>query len=172
MQNLPVGGFPNPQLGAQQQQRVSVVSQQNQPLNQHASQGSQALPQYMIQQLLQDFSGNNGTGQQKTFGGPNMNPNLSINGMGYGNNGAPATPAASSNVTGGGGPSVLSKSNSFKAGSNSDSSAAGGGFNQKAPEVLPNLQMTDDIVPELPHDYTENGFFGSDLDDNMGFGWK
>ncbi|XP_057527669.1 probable transcriptional regulator SLK2 [Amaranthus tricolor] len=171
MQNMPIGGFQNPQLGIPQQQRVNVVPQQNQPLNQQASQSGQALQQHTIQQLLQDYSGNNAMGQQKTLGGQNMNPNVTVSGLGYVNNGTPATPAA-----GGRGPS-LSKSNSFKAGSNSDSSAAGGGgsnngFNQKAPEMPPNMHLTEDIVPELTHDYSENGFLSSDLNDNMGFGWK
>ncbi|KAL2920603.1 putative transcriptional regulator SLK2 [Bienertia sinuspersici] len=184
MQNLPIGGFANPQLGAQQQQQQQQqrtasgngLPQQNQSMNQQQSpQGNQALQQHMIQQLLQDMSGNNAAGQQKILGGQNMNTNVAASGLGYGNNGTPTTPAASSNVPGGGGP-TLSKSNSFKAASNSDSSAAGGGsnggLNQKAPELPQNLRLTDDIVPDLPHDFAENGFFNSELDDNLSYGWK
>ncbi|KMS99044.1 hypothetical protein BVRB_3g066470 isoform A [Beta vulgaris subsp. vulgaris] len=182
MQNLPVGGgFSNPQVGAQQQQYRTVsgngLPQQNQPLNnQQPSHGNQALQQHMIQQLLQDMSGNNALGQPKTLNGQMMNANAAASGLGYGSNGTPATPAASSNISGGGPPN-LTKSNSFKGPSNSDSSAAGGGgsnggYNQKAPEMPQNLRLTDDMVPDLPHDFADNGFFGSDLDDNMGYGWK
>lgn len=117
------------------------------------------------------FPGNKAAGQQKMMlGGQNVNPNPTASGVGYGNLETPSTPALSSNVSGGGGP-TLSKSSSFKAEpSNSESSAAGGGgFNQKAP-YLP--QMVDDIVPDLPHDFAENMFFSSDIDDNLGFGWK
>uniref|UniRef100_A0A803M0I1 Transcriptional regulator SLK2 n=1 Tax=Chenopodium quinoa TaxID=63459 RepID=A0A803M0I1_CHEQI len=173
MQTSPVGGFSNPQLGAQQQQRTvsgNGLSQQNQ----QPSPGNQALQQHMLQQLLQDMSGNNAAGQQKNIGGQTMNASAAANGLGYGGNGTPSTPAASSNVPGGGGP-TLSKNNSFKA-ANSDSSAVGGGsnggFNQKASEMPQNLHLTDDMVPDLPHDFADNGFFGSDLDDNMGYGWK
>ncbi|XP_021730139.1 probable transcriptional regulator SLK2 [Chenopodium quinoa] len=173
MQTSPVGGFSNPQLGAQQQQRTvsgNGLSQQNQ----QPSPGNQALQQHMLQQLLQDMSGNNAAGQQKNLGGQTMNASAAANGLGYGGNVTPATPAASSNVSGGGGP-TLSKNNSFKA-ANSDSSAVGGGsnggFNQKASEMPQNLHLTDDMVPDLPHDFADNGFFGNDLDDNMGYGWK
>ncbi|CAO2825903.1 unnamed protein product [Amaranthus hypochondriacus] len=75
-------------------QRVNGVPQQNRPLHQQASQGGQALKQHTIQQLLHDYSGNKSTGQQKTFGGQNMNPNVTITGLGYGKNDTPATPAA------------------------------------------------------------------------------
>ena len=84
-------------------QRVNGVPQQNRPLHQQASQGGQALQQQMIKQLLHDYTGNNAMGQQKTLGGQNMNPNVTITGLGYGNNGTPATPAA-----GGRGPIVNS----------------------------------------------------------------
>lgn len=61
----------------------------------------------------------------------------------------------------------VSRSNSFKSASNNDSSAAGGnnGFNERTSDMSHNL---DDIA----HDSTDNPFFNSDLDDNMGFGWK
>ncbi|KAK9672667.1 hypothetical protein RND81_12G116000 [Saponaria officinalis] len=117
-----------------------------------SSQGP-SLQQQMIQQLLHDVAGNNAGGPQKA---------------------TPATPSASSNVPPGTGP-MLNKSNSFKSPSN-DSSAGGdgpnSGFNQKAPDMTQNLRLTDDMVPDLPDDFAENGFFGDDLDDNLGFGWK
>ncbi|KAK9724562.1 hypothetical protein RND81_05G082600 [Saponaria officinalis] len=148
-------------------------SMQNSLSNNGSSQG-QSLQQLMMQQLLQDVAVNNAGGVQKTSNGQNVNPNLISGGLGYGNNGAPTTPSASSNVPGNGGP-TLCKSNSFKAPSNSDSSAVVGGssrFNQKTPDVHQNLCLTDDMVPDLPHDFAESGFFSSDLDDNLGFGWK
>ncbi|GFY84256.1 SEUSS-like 2 [Actinidia rufa] len=59
-----------------------------------------------------------------------------------------------------------SRSNNFKAASNSDSSAAFGnsGFNQKASDLPQNLHLSD----ELFHEFTESGFFSSDLDDWIG----
>ena len=171
----PAGGFSNAQM-ATRSLSSSSLNQQNQPNNQQ---------QQMIQQLLQGMSGNNVAGQLKpTLSGQNMNPipNTTSSILGYGN-GAPSTPTASSNVPGGGGGPALSKSSSFKAAaaSNSDSSAAGGGGtgnsgfnnnNQKAGNLPQNLCLTDDMVPDLPHDFAESGFFSSDLDDNMGYGWK
>ncbi|XP_021842329.2 probable transcriptional regulator SLK2 [Spinacia oleracea] len=192
IQNFPGGGG----FSSNQQ----FVAQQNQQQQQPSQPGNQALQQHVIQQLLQDMSGNNAaTGQQKTLsGGQTMNPSAASSGLGYGNNGTPVTPAVSSNVPGGGGGGAgptLSKSNSFKAPTNSDSSAAGGGsnggfnggsnggFNQKASEIQQNLHqkvseiqqnlhLSDDMVPDLPHDFSDTGFFGSDLDDNIGYGWK
>lgn len=173
----PGGGFSNPQMATRSLSSNSL-NHQNQPNNQQ---------QQMIQQLLQGMSGNNVAGQQKpTFSGQNMNPtpNTTASGLGYGH-GAPSTPTASSNVPGGGGGPALSKSSSFKAAaaSNSDSSAAGGGTgnsgfnnnknnNPKAADLPQKLCLTDDMVPDLPHDFAESGFFSSDLDDNMGYGWK
>ena len=170
----PGGGFSNPQMATRSLSSNSL-NHQNQPNNQQ---------QQMIQQLLQGMSGNNVTGQQKpTFGGQNVNPtpNTTTSGLGYGQ-GAPSTPTASSNVPGGVGGPALSKSSSFKAAaaSNSDSSAAGGGTgnsgfnnnNPKAADLPQSLCLTDDMVPDLPHDFAESGFFSSDLDDNMGYGWK
>ncbi|KAF2320315.1 hypothetical protein GH714_027101 [Hevea brasiliensis] len=33
-------------------------------------------------------------------------------------------------------------------------------------------QHQDDIVPDIAHEFTDNGFFNGDLDDNIGYGWK
>ncbi|KAL9225289.1 hypothetical protein vseg_001234 [Gypsophila vaccaria] len=137
--------------------------QPGQTPNQQSSQGP-SLQQHMIQQLLQDVAGNNAGAPQK-----------SSSALVYGSNATPATPSVSSSMPGGVGP-TLSKSNSFKSPSNNDSTAGAdntnSGFNQKAPDVTQNLRLTDDMVPDLPDDFAENGFFGDDLDDNLGFGWK
>jgi hypothetical protein len=39
-------------------------------------------------------------------------------------------------------------------------------------DLPPNLHLQDDLVSDIAHEFTENGFFNSDLDDNMGYGWK
>jgi hypothetical protein len=94
-------------------------------------------------------------------------------GLGFGSNSMATAPTASTVSVSAGGPAP-SQSNSFKAPANSDSSAAGGnsGFNQKVPDLPQNLHLQDDIVSDIAHEFTENGFFNSDLDDNMGYGWK
>lgn len=35
---------------------------------------------------------------------------------------------------------------------------------------LPHLQ--DEMVPDVGHEFSENGFFNSDLDETMSYGWK
>ncbi|KDP22321.1 hypothetical protein JCGZ_26152 [Jatropha curcas] len=177
MQNLPTSGFSSPQIPPQQPQQLQqrMVSansllQQNHP---QASQGNQALQQQMIQQLLQEMSNNSGGVQQHSLAGQNGNGNMGRNGMGFGSNPS-AAPAAPAPVSGSVAGTAPSRSNSFKAASNSDSSTAGGngGFNHKGPDLHQNLHLQDDIVPDIAHEFTENGFFNSDLDDNIGYGWK
>ncbi|KAL9237281.1 hypothetical protein vseg_011851 [Gypsophila vaccaria] len=160
-------GFSNSQLVAQHQPQLQGA-RHHQPqrspssnglpqcqlpgqANQPSAQGPSSQ-QHMIQQFLQ------AGGPQKSFSGENMNA------------------TSGSNVPACGGP-TLSKSNSFKAPSNSDSSAVvdgpNSGFNQKTPDVSQNhLQMTDDMVPDLPHDFAESDLFGSDFGDNLGYSWK
>ncbi|XP_021298201.1 probable transcriptional regulator SLK2 isoform X2 [Herrania umbratica] len=181
MQTLPVSGLSSPHLPAaqqpQQQQQLQQrtlstnnLIQQNHP---QSSQGNQALQQQMIQQLLHEMS-NNGTGvQQQSLSGQNVNGSMARNAVGFGSNTGAVAPATS-NVSGSVAGPAPSRSNSFKAPSNSDSSAAGGnnGFNQRAPDLPQNLHLQDDMVPDIAHEFTENGFFNSDLDDNMGYGWK
>ncbi|XP_057481483.1 probable transcriptional regulator SLK2 [Actinidia eriantha] len=103
-------------------------------------QGSQVVQQQTIHKLLQ-----------------NLNGNVTRDGL--------AT-AGSFNEGGSAVGLTPSRSNSFKAASNSDSSAAFGnsGFNQKAPDLPQNLHLSD----ELFHEFTESGFFSSDLDDWIG----
>ncbi|XWS50585.1 hypothetical protein CRYUN_Cryun12cG0099400 [Craigia yunnanensis] len=176
MQTLPVNGLSSPHLHAQQpqlQQRTLSANnliQQNHP---RAFQGNQALQQQMIQQLLHQMSNNNTGVQQQSLSGQNVNGSVGRNGVGFGSN-TTAPAAATSNVSGSVGGPAPSRSNSFKATSNSDSSAAGGnnGLNQRTPDLPQNLHLQDDIVSDIAHEFTENGFFNSDLDDNMGYGWK
>ncbi|XVF53667.1 hypothetical protein PTKIN_Ptkin05aG0117200 [Pterospermum kingtungense] len=176
MHTLPVSGLSSPHLPAQQpQQQQRTLStnnliQQNHP---QSSQGNQALQQQMIQQLLHEMSNNNPGVQQQSLSGQNVNGSVGRNGGGFGSN-TTAPAASTSNVSGSVAGLAPSRSNSFKAASNSDSSAGGGnnGFNQRAPDLPQNLHLQDDIVPDIAHEFSENGFFNSDLDDNMSYGWK
>ncbi|KAJ1433708.1 LIM-domain binding protein/SEUSS [Sesbania bispinosa] len=144
-------------------------SMQNSPNHSQGSQGNQALDQKMIQQILQ-MSNNNGGVQPQSLAGPNANGNMAKSGLGFGGQ-TPAISGGSANVPGNNGP--VSRSNSFKAASNSDSSAAGGnnGFNQRTSDMSQNLHLQD-VVHNIAPEFTDNHFFNSDLDDNMGFDWK
>uniref|UniRef100_A0A5B7AJM8 Putative transcriptional regulator SLK2 n=1 Tax=Davidia involucrata TaxID=16924 RepID=A0A5B7AJM8_DAVIN len=177
LQNLAASGFSNSRLSQQQQQQQQRslngigLLQQN-----HAqpSQGSQALQQHVIQQLLQDMNTTTGGGvQQQSLGGQNANGSVARDGLGFGNTSSAAT-AASGNGQGSVMGPTPSRSNSFKAASHSDSSAGGGnnGFNRKAPDLSQNLHLSEEMVQDIAHDFTENGFFNSDLEDSMGYGWK
>lgn len=179
LQNLPVSGFSSPHLPPQQPHQLQHRSlSSNNMLQQSHSQPSQSNPalqqQQMIQQLLQEMSNNSGTGVPQQSHSGQANGIMGRSGLGFGGN-SPAATAATSNVSGGvAGPP--SRSNSFKGASNSESSAAGGGgnngFNQRAQDLPQNLHLQDDIVQDIAHEFTENGFFNSDLDDTMGYGWK
>ncbi|XP_038685562.1 probable transcriptional regulator SLK2 isoform X2 [Tripterygium wilfordii] len=167
MQNLPGSGYSSPHLTSQQSQRSLGANNLLQQNHSPSSQGSQVLQQQMIQQMLQEMSSNNGAGvqQQSIVGQSTVR-----SGMGCGNNNSAATPS----VSGGAVRPAPSRSNSFKAGSNSDSSPAGGnnGFNQRASDLPQNLHLPEDIAQDIANEFTENGFFNSDLDDNIGYGWK
>jgi len=148
MQNSPVGGFPGPHLPPQQQQQqllqqptlsANALLQQN---HSQGSQGNQALQQQqMIQQLVQEMSNNNGGMQSQSLGGPNANGNMAKNALGFGGH-APSLSGGSVNVPGNNGP--ISRNNSFKTASNSDSSAAGGnnGFNPRTSDMPQSLHLT------------------------------
>lgn len=113
--------------------------------------------------------------QQQSLSGQNANGSVARNGAGFGGNNTAAVAASPANASGSNGPGPApSRSNSFKAASNSDTAAGGNnGFNQRSPDLPQNLQLQDDIVvPDIAHDFTENGFLNSDFDDNMGYGWK
>ncbi|RYR06758.1 hypothetical protein Ahy_B05g074067 [Arachis hypogaea] len=179
MQNSPIGGFPSPHLPPQQQQQQPQQHLQQRSLSANSfmqqnhsqgSQGNQALQQQMIQQLL--MSNNNGGVQSQSLGGPNANGSIAKNGLGFGGHSpSPSITGGSVNVSGNKGP--VSRSNSFKSASNSDSSPAGGnnGFNPRTSDIPQNLHLQD-VVPDIASDFTDSPFFSSDLDDNMGFGWK
>ncbi|XP_065870203.1 probable transcriptional regulator SLK2 isoform X1 [Euphorbia lathyris] len=179
LQNIPGSSFSSPQMSPQQPQQLqqrtssanSLLLQQN---HTQSSQGNQALQQQqMIQQLLQEMS-NNSTGgvQHHSLAGQIGNGSFGRNGMGFGSNSS-GVPAAAPTVSGSiGGPP--SRSNSFKGASNSDSSAAGGNssYNQKVMDLQQSLHLQDDMVPDITNDFSENGFFSSDLDENASYGWK
>ncbi|PON50847.1 LIM-domain binding protein/SEUSS [Parasponia andersonii] len=178
MQHIPASGYSSPHLPQQQQQPQQLqqrsmsannMIQQNHP---QTTQGNQALQQQIIQQLLQEMSSNSSGVQQQSLSGSNANGSVVRNGTSFGGN-TSAAATATANVAGSNGPAP-SRSNSFKAASNSDSSAAGGnnGFHQRAPELPQNLHLQEDIVQDIAHEFSENGFFNGDLDDNMGYGWK
>jgi hypothetical protein len=189
MQNSPhnsTGGFSNQHLPSQQQRQQQQQQQQhlqqlslsanNLPQQNHSQgpQGNQSLQQQMIQQLLQDMSNNNGGVQQQSHSGPNVSGNMAKNNLGFGGQTPPTTGGGSASGPANNGP--VSRSNSFKAASNSDSSAAAGGgsnngFNQRASDMQQNLALQD-VASEFGHEFADNPFFNSDLDDNMGFNWK
>ncbi|XP_019431318.1 PREDICTED: probable transcriptional regulator SLK1 [Lupinus angustifolius] len=178
MQNSTSRGFPSPhhlppRLQHPQLQQRSL-SANGLPVQNYSqgSQGNQAIQQQFIQHLLQDMSNNNNGGVQlqSVVGGPNGN-NMSNNGLGFGGH-TPSMSGSSALVSGNSEP--VSRSNSFKAISNSDSSAqadGNNGFNQRTSNTPQNQHMQD-MVQDIAHEFTENSFFNNDLDDNMGFGWK
>ncbi|CAL0333244.1 unnamed protein product [Lupinus luteus] len=180
MQNSTSRGFPSPnhlpprlQHPQLQQRSLSANSLPVQNYSQ-GSQGNQAIQQQLIQQLLQDMSNNNNGGVQplSVVGGPSANVNnMSNNGLGFGCH-TPSISGSSALVSGNSEP--VSRSDSFKAISNSESSApadGNNGFNQRT-STMPQNQHMQDMVPDIAHEFTENSFFNNDLDDNMGFGWK
>ncbi|XP_020220640.1 probable transcriptional regulator SLK2 isoform X2 [Cajanus cajan] len=179
MQNSPGSGFPSPHLTPQQQQQQQLLQQRtlsaNSLLQQNTSQGSQGnqalQQQQVIQHLLQEMSNNNGGMQPQSLGGPNANGNMAKNALGFGGHTPTVSGGGSANVLGNNGP--ISRNNSFKTTSNGDSSAAGGnnGFNPRTSEMPQNLHLQD-MIPEIGHEFADNTYFHSDLDDNMGFGWK
>ncbi|CAJ1952652.1 unnamed protein product [Sphenostylis stenocarpa] len=178
MQNSPVGGFPSSHLPPQQQQQqllqqrtlsANGLLQQN---HSHGSQGNQALQQQqMIQQLVQEMSNNNGGMQPQSLGGPNANGNMAKNALGFGGHNTPSLSGGSVNVPGNNGP--ISRNNSFKTVSTSDCSAAGGnnGFNPRTSDMPQSLHLQG-VIQDIGHEFADNPFFNSDLDDNLGFGWK
>ncbi|KAG2715781.1 hypothetical protein I3760_03G095000 [Carya illinoinensis] len=146
IQNLPSSGFSSPHLPPTQPQQPQKLQQRslsaNNMLQQNhpqTSQGNQVLQQQMIQQLLQ--MSNSGV-QQQSLAGSNANGSVARNGLGFGGN---PTGAAMANASGSNGPAP-SRSNSFKAASNSDSAAGGNnGFNQRSPDLPQNLHLQDDM---------------------------
>ncbi|CAN8325904.1 unnamed protein product [Cochlearia groenlandica] len=139
-QNLPTGGFPSSPQMQQQQRTISGATnmlQQNQhhhhlqPPHSHGNNQDQQ----MLQQLLQEMSENGASvqQQQQAFSGQSgVNSNPERN-----------PTASTSSISGGG--RVPSRNNSFKTASNNN-----------------NLHLSEDIsVPELSHDFSEDGFFNN-----------
>ncbi|KAF7802042.1 putative transcriptional regulator SLK2 isoform X1 [Senna tora] len=176
LQNLPVSGLSSAHLPQQQQQQLQQrplgANNLRQQSHSQGSEGNQALQQQMFQRLLQEVSDSSGgVIQSQPLSGPNANGGMTKNALGFPGNAPPIT-RVSTNVSGSNG-RAPSRSNSFKAASNSDSSAAGGnnGFNQRTSDMPQNLHLQED-VQDIAHEFTDDGFFNSDLDENMGYGWK
>ncbi|KAK4791867.1 hypothetical protein SAY86_022302 [Trapa natans] len=168
---LPSSGYCSPNLPPHQ----GAQSVQNNllPQSPNPSQVNQTLQQQVIQQLLQEMSSNN-----NSRGGIQQAHAQLRSGMVFGNSNlappqAQAQPAPSS-ILG----QAHSRSNSFKGtGSNSDSSAPlasgnNGPIPGRVPDLPQGLHLPDDLVSDIPLEFTENGFLSSDLDDTIGFGWK
>ncbi|KAL7107177.1 hypothetical protein ACP275_06G037900 [Erythranthe tilingii] len=172
--NSPVSG----QASQVQQQQHSPTRngllQQNQAQGGSSGGSSQALQQQMIHQLLQDMTNKkNGTVpvQQNHQGGGGS---MSNDGGGLGYRASQAMTSAGKETGNGAGYHPPSRSNSFKTASNSESPAPAGnvGFGQKSSDLSDNLQLSDEFVSDVAHEFAENGFFNNDLDDNMNFSWK
>ncbi|KAK3220787.1 hypothetical protein Dsin_014757 [Dipteronia sinensis] len=180
--SMPASGFSSPHHTQQPQQLQQRSLSGNNLLQQshpQSSQGNQSFQQQMIQQLLQEMSTNSGGGVQQQQQSHSGQANGMMARSGSFRSSSPAPSAAApttSNVSGGGvaGPTT-SRSNSFKGPSNSESPAAAvgnNGFNQRGQDLSQNMHLQEDIVQDIAHEFTENGFFNSDLDDTMGYGWK
>lgn len=178
IQNSSVGGFSSVQQPLQKQSQQlqqhpsngGSLVQQNHP---QTMQGSQALQQQMIQQLLQ-MSNNSKSGglQQQPITGPNAN-NRGLGrrgGMGFVGNTSVAA-VASGHLSGGNAPGP-SRSNSFKAASNSENSAGNSGFNQKASDLSQDLLLPEGLVEDIGQDFPDSAFINNELDDDMGYIWK
>ncbi|KAL0452523.1 UNVERIFIED_CONTAM: putative transcriptional regulator SLK2 [Sesamum latifolium] len=173
LQNPPGSGFSNCQIPQQQQLHLPSPSgssrqQQSQSL---PFQGSQALEQQMIQQYLQDMSRkNNGTTvPQQALSAKNPSGNVSAGGLGFRNCPAPTATGQGQGIVHAQPPS---RSNSFKGASSNSEPSAHIGFSQKASDLPQSLHLSDEMVPDIANEFIENGFFNSDLDDNMNFSWK
>ncbi|XP_022969730.1 probable transcriptional regulator SLK2 [Cucurbita maxima] len=189
MQSLPGSGLSSPNLPPPQQSQQSQVQQQlhqrpnanNLLVQNHPqttthgnSNNNQAMQHQMIQQLLQ-ISNNSGGGQQRPLPGSNMKGG-SMTGTYTGFGGSSSVVAAGSADASGSNTPAPTRSSSLKNASAGDVSAAAGSrcseFNQRTADLPQNLHLDEDIIQDIAHDFTENGFFNSDLDDNMCFAWK
>ncbi|KAG9159697.1 hypothetical protein Leryth_017395 [Lithospermum erythrorhizon] len=165
LMNFPTNGISNSHLQQQQLQRLpssSGILQQN-PQNSNGSQ----VQQHMMQQMLQDMNNNNSRNvvQQQSLSG--QSGNLSRDGLAY-SSGTPVANTATPNILGNVVARVPSRNNSFKAVSNSESSAgaSNAGFNHKVPDVAQNLHLSEEMLTDI------HGFFNNEMDENMNYGWK
>ncbi|KAL8534357.1 hypothetical protein ACS0TY_010393 [Phlomoides rotata] len=164
LQNSPINGFSGFQVQQQSQSQSQSPNgngliQQSQSL---PSQNNQTLHQQMVQQYLQDMSRkNNGAGVvllQQALQKQNPGGITSVSG-----------PGVNSRDSGNGHAEVAR----FKAAASSmTESTAAMGFVQKASDLTQSLHSSDETVADIAHDLIENGFFGSDLDDDFNFSWK
>lgn len=171
---LPPSGYSSPNLP--QQRRAPNGPNNLPPQNPNPTQGNQTLQQQQMIQLLQEMSNNNdGRGFQQAQAQAHAQFR---SGTGFENNNSAPSPTLSQPV-----PSISgqapNRSNSFKgAASNSGTSAtaaaANNGYNNPgtAADMPQGFHLPDDIVSDIAQGFTDNGFFSSDLDDTMGFGWK
>ncbi|XP_071725189.1 probable transcriptional regulator SLK2 [Rutidosis leptorrhynchoides] len=187
MPNIPGSGFstqPQRSLSAQsslhQHNHSPSRSQSSLHQQNHSPSSSHPLQQQMIQQLLHEMSNNNNTSGNGGVQGQQQQQSLSsgqVRMSTMGNGGPmPASPSFS------GAHVPPSRSNSFRGPTKSDSSAGGGGNhtstnnqngynNQKVVEE--NLHLCEELVNDIAHEFSENGFFNTDLDDNsMTYPWK
>ncbi|KAG6426495.1 hypothetical protein SASPL_110718 [Salvia splendens] len=154
-QNPQMSGFSSSQAPQQHQRK------QSQPL---LSQNNQTLHHQMIHQFLHDMNkkNNEGAAMQQTY-------SIQIPG-GVGIRNSPPTSAAGNAQA-----QPPSRSNSLKAGSfNSESTASVGhmGYGQKSAYIPESLHSSAEMVPDIAHQFIENGFFNNDLDESMNFSWK
>ncbi|CAN4080768.1 unnamed protein product [Withania somnifera] len=191
LQNLPVSGLSSTNLQQQQKRFLSSGLLQNQS---QSSPGSQVLKQQMIQQLLQDMNTNSGGSgvQQQCLAGQSGSVSASRDGLAFGNNGSMTAATTSQGPVSalkeglafgnngsmdshGPGSSVgPTRINSFKSASYYEPSASAGnsGFSKETPDLLPSMHVSDEMVPDTSHEFNENGYFSSDLHNNMSYGWK
>ncbi|XP_023533026.1 probable transcriptional regulator SLK2 isoform X1 [Cucurbita pepo subsp. pepo] len=173
MRNVLGSALSSPHLPSQQSN--NLVAQNHPQSAQGGGNNNQAMQHQMIQQLLQISNNNSGGGQQQPLPGLNTNTNGKMGGSYSGFGGSSSAASGTANASISNTPPAPSRSNSFKSASNGDVSATGGhssGFNQKSEDLPQNLHLEEDIIQDIAHDFTENGFFNSDLDDNMCFAWK
>lgn len=171
LQNTPVSGFSGSQAPQQQQLQLQppngngLMKRSQSPL----SQENQSLQHQMIQQLMHDMSKkNNGEAvmQQVSF----QNPGNYVSGGGLG-----IRNSAAGNGAGVAQAQPPSRSNSFRATLvKSESPAPVGhmGFDQTASYLPESLNLSDEMLPDIAHQFIENGFFNNDLDESMNFSWK
>lgn len=166
LQNLPVSGFLKPHLLQPQQcSNYKNSLQQNHFQTSHENHG---LQQRLIQQLLQ----NTNKGNNRSLPQQQCHSGQSASGGGRGDRsefGISSSAAGTVDVCGSGGAngSVTTTSDSLRGTSNGESSAAGNC--QKAPDAAQNLQLSEEFVQDMVNEFTESGYFSSDLEDGMPF---
>ncbi|KAL1565583.1 putative transcriptional regulator SLK2 [Salvia divinorum] len=141
------GAFPgmlqNPQIGSQ-----ALQKQQSQP---QLSQNNQTLQHQMLQQFLHDMNRKNNGGAAVQIQNPDSMSNAQ-----------PQPPSRGNSF----------KDTSFKTESSASVGHMGYGYDQKSSYFPEGLRSSDEMVPDIAHEFIENGFFNNDLDESMNFSWK